>query len=446
MRCDTIFRRTALMMVCLVFVAARDVQAEPTPYQARVVVARAQVRSGPGENFYPTAALSAGELVEVHREAEGGWLAIRPPRDSFSWVFGRHVKLLDGGLAEIDKPNVDSRIGSRFSGKRNAVQVRLRKGEIVEVLGEEQEGGEKWYKIAPPAGEFRWIRANQVERIGPLAAGTSEGATDTVVVASASEEAAGGKDTVQIEAGTDQPGAASASAAAAPLDAGDSWQTKPASEQPAASEQGAAKNVPSLEANNLAARGGPIGDELNRALTEIEMRLSRMVSAPLQEWNTQRLERDCSGLLGLAKTDVEREAVKTTLAKIERFAAIGRRYQQGAGAGTQAGAMPPPITPIQDGLAVALAGSQQPAANGLGYDAVGILRPVVSRRPGAPQFALVDERGQVVAFVTPTPDMNLQPYVGRRIGVSGARGFIAEFQRAHVTAGRVTPLNDRLMR
>jgi hypothetical protein len=70
----------------------------------------------------------------------------------------------------------------------------------------------------------------------------------------------------------------------------------------------------------------------------------------------------------------------------------------------------------------------------------------VSKRPGAPQFALVDDRGQVISFVTPTPDVNLQPYLGHRIGVTGSRGYIPEFQRAHVTAGRVSPLGARIVR
>jgi hypothetical protein len=74
------------------------------------------------------------------------------------------------------------------------------------------------------------------------------------------------------------------------------------------------------------------------------------------------------------------------------------------------------------------------------------LRPVVSKRPGAPQFALVDERGQVVSFVTSTPDINLQPYLGHRVGIVGNRGYIPEFGRAHVTAKRVQPLNDRVLR
>ena len=44
------------------------------------------VRSGPGENYYPTDKLKAGQEVEVYRHDPGGWYAIRPPKGSFSWV------------------------------------------------------------------------------------------------------------------------------------------------------------------------------------------------------------------------------------------------------------------------------------------------------------------------------------------------------------------------
>lgn len=161
----------------------------------------------------------------------------------------------------------------------------------------------------------------------------------------------------------------------------------------------------------------------------MEVRLSRMASAPVNLWNTERLERDAGQLLARAQSPAEREAAQNTLGKIGRFAAIGRRTSAPATALAQVGQ--PPVTPLP-GTTLA-AGSGQ-------YDAVGILRPVVSRRPGAPQFALVDERGQVLSFVTPSPDVNLQPYLGRRVGVVGNRGFIAEFNRSHVTAARVTPM------
>ena len=80
------------------------------------------------------------------------------------------------------------------------------------------------------------------------------------------------------------------------------------------------------------------------------------------------------------------------------------------------------------------------------YDAVGTLKPVVSRRDQAPRYALVDDHGDVVTFVTASADVNLQPYVGKRIGVRGNRGFMPEYRRAHVTASRVTPLEEKLVR
>jgi hypothetical protein len=154
-----------------------------------------------------------------------------------------------------------------------------------------------------------------------------------------------------------------------------------------------------------------------------------MASAPPQLWNTERLQRDAEQLLAQAKTGAERDAVKLTMGKIDQFNSLARRYQHGGQA----------VSRQPSAVSQMLADSRQPTADSR-YDAVGILRPVVSKRPGAPQFALVDERGQVVSFVTPSPDVNLQPYLGRRVGIAGNRGFIPEFNRAHVTAGRVTPL------
>jgi hypothetical protein len=161
-----------------------------------------------------------------------------------------------------------------------------------------------------------------------------------------------------------------------------------------------------------------------------------MVAAPTNLWNTEKLERDTAQLMTKAKTQAERDAIGAMQQKINRFAEIGRRANPNAASVAQTGSAQ---GTIQANAAAV------PTANGQ-YDAVGILRPVVSRRPGAPQFALVDERGQVVSFVTATPDLNLQPYLGHRIGVYGNRGYIPEFQRSNVTASRVTPLNDRMVR
>ena len=76
------------------------------------------------------------------------------------------------------------------------------------------------------------------------------------------------------------------------------------------------------------------------------------------------------------------------------------------------------------------------------YDSLGILRAVVSRNRTAPRYALVDATGDVVSFVTPSPGVNLQPFLGRNVGVTGTRGYMPKYRRAHITAARVTPLNS----
>src|SRR6476659_7938639 len=136
--------RLALLCLLWTCICSEQVAAESLPYQARIIVVGAPVYSGPGDKFYRTYTLSQGDTVEVYCEKPGGWLAIRPPMGSYSWVAERDLIIKDGGLAEVVKDDVASRIGSRLSDRHNAAQVRLKKGEGVEILGEESIGGEKW--------------------------------------------------------------------------------------------------------------------------------------------------------------------------------------------------------------------------------------------------------------------------------------------------------------
>src|SRR5207237_37654 len=76
------------------------------------------------------------------------------------------------------------------------------------------------------------------------------------------------------------------------------------------------------------------------------------------------------------------------------------------------------------------------------FDASGRLINVVSQRPNAPPYAVVNADRVVVAFVTPAPGVNLRPFMGRQVGVSGQRGFIPELNKAHITASRITPLDQ----
>ena len=83
------------------------------PYTAYVTADDVYIRSGPGENYYVTDKLKVGTAVEVYRHDPGGWYAIRPPKDSFSWVSSRHLSLEGNNLATVTDERVASRVGSR---------------------------------------------------------------------------------------------------------------------------------------------------------------------------------------------------------------------------------------------------------------------------------------------------------------------------------------------
>ncbi|MEZ6136684.1 MAG: hypothetical protein R3C53_17445 [Pirellulaceae bacterium] len=134
------------------------------PQTVYVAVATAEVYSGPSTDTYPTGHLERGAALQVYHRSEDGWLGIRPPENSFSWVPAADAYLLPGGkVIEITSDKSVSWIGTELgSAKQYRWQVQLEAGEQLAVLGEtstaDREGRETlWYKIAPPRGEFRWI-------------------------------------------------------------------------------------------------------------------------------------------------------------------------------------------------------------------------------------------------------------------------------------------------
>lgn len=141
------------------------------PYTAYVVADDAYVRSGPGSQYYPTEQLPFGTPVEVYRHDPGGWYAVRPTAEAFSWVSSRYVKVETDTQGVIVADRVVARVGSAFSDVRDVIQIYLDRGETIELLGAKQFGSgdaaQIWYRIAPPAGEFRWIAGQHVSREPP---------------------------------------------------------------------------------------------------------------------------------------------------------------------------------------------------------------------------------------------------------------------------------------
>lgn len=378
------------------------------PYVAYVNSADVYVRSGPGRNYYPTDKLRKGEQVEIYRHDPGGWYAIRPPRQSFAWVSRRHLDPQPDGLAIVNSQRVVARVGSSLSDVREVIQVRLDKGEKVELLEPPAEAS-PWCKIAPPSGEFRWIFAKFVDREVP----------DDI--AQGEREAAAGQGYADARrADLPERDIRLASAADASQSAPHSNETH--SSEPEASEP---RTELSHQRRNVAGEAA-----LERDLDRIEMELSAIVVQDVSAWSFADLQRRGETLLRESQTSIERGRARVLLGKLARFEDIKLRHdasRQGA--------------PAVDPRMVAAGASDARRADAARFDGVGRLSPVISEKVGGPQFALVDASNAVVSFVTPAPGVNLRPFVDHYVGVNGQRGYMTDLQRQHIHAQRITVLD-----
>lgn len=380
---------------------------EAFPYTARIERAEAQVRSGPGEQYYTTQELKRGDEVEVYRHDPGGWCAIRPPEGSFSWVSGEFVARDDHDLGVVQGDQVLVRVGSLFGDIRDVIQVRLDRGERVEILemkpfrvGNQVQA---WYRIAPPAGEFRWVHQDDL-----LAEGTAPPReADPPAPATSVDEPA--------------PRAEPAPSRGA---------SAPASETAAADEDLPAPRV---------AVSGPV--DFRAQIDEIDLELAQIAARSPDRWDLNRVRAKAEAALARAETAVDRGYARQILSRIERFESIHERYLTVVEARKATDLVDRPRRDSGTDVTVR-AGPRSATDTAAGrFDGRGKLTQVVAPKPGAPQYALVDETGTITCYVTPAPGVNLRSYLGTEVGILGTRGYLTEQAAMHVTARQIAPLS-----
>lgn len=374
--------RNSILTLLVVFVV-ENARADDFPYIAYINSDDVYVRSGPGRDYYPTTKLAKGKPIEVYRHDPGGWLAIRPPAGSYSWVSARHLDPTESELAVVNSDRVVARVGSEFSDVRDVIQVRLERDEQVALL-EPPTHDSPWCKVEPPAGEFRWVFAEYVDRAPPSperkASGERFAGSDATAFAPTDVRLTGGADNSQL--------------APDPL------------------------------------AHAALQSELERvtALEQIDVELSQIVAEDISQWSFTSLQQRAQQSLQSADTALERGRARVLLDKLARFDEIKRRHDT--------------LRASTAGAAVASTAQPVPGAStDARFDGVGRLAPVLATKPGGPQYALLDERGGVRSFVTPAPGVNLRPFVDKQVGVSGQRGYIPDLQKQHVSAQRVTLLD-----
>ena len=129
-----------------------------------------EVRSGPSKKFYPTSKLALYDKVLVLRESKEapGWLEIKPPKGSFSWINGKFVKQVDArhGFVDCDPTRpVQILPGSKLvTQEPNRESMKLTTGTVVVVVDRpENVNGETWLPIEPHPSEVRYLPAEAVK-------------------------------------------------------------------------------------------------------------------------------------------------------------------------------------------------------------------------------------------------------------------------------------------
>jgi hypothetical protein len=342
---------------------------------------------------------------------------------SFAWVSSRYLKPTEDNLAVITEDNVSARVGSHFSDIRDVVQVRLQKGEMVELLDPPPRSAGRaenaWLRIAPPSGEFRWVSNKYLDAEYPR---------DGVRVAPPARKRSPHRSDDET---TDLPSGSSAPLIPAAALAGGVRESTAARDEPLRTK--------STKPRSLSAH------EFQAELERVELELSMMVIEEPSVWSFDALRARTDALLDQAETAVERGRARLLANKIARFDDLKQRQDAVLGMREQTDRTSRLLTGLRpkDGDT-----ARQPAKFEIDgrFDGVGQLTQVVSPKVGAPRYALVDEGGEVRCYVTPAPGVSLYNYVGRQVGVTGTRGYVPEQRASHIMARHVTPLEGQVLR
>jgi SH3-like domain-containing protein len=487
------------LALCSCWLALSIARAGEFPFTGYISAKQASVSAGPGRRFYVTDHLPRGSQVEVYREDDAGWLAIRPPEGSFSWVPAERVERMDGDVGKI-KSATESWIGTAVEQvKQHEHQVSLKPGELVQVLAEKHVGAsdqqETWLKIAPPAGEFRYVHSRDVSREPvavaepvpeqaeeeELAAEEPEATAQSEVSAEperfrpsagaialrdidevrsrlaamredlaelAGKRQVGGREVQLTQFKSSESGSASRSLSPdgfVPRKRRGSEQLQPAPLPSNQFARGAAATTARPKLDPLPriadARAGeranfaPSSPSVDRSIGDAADALAQ---CELKLSLMVAQDRSLWNLAGL-RQEVER-LVESGNDPAERGRARLlldkiKQFEETFDASQQG---PLHLADAADNTLPAVGSAADPR-----YDARGWLKPVVSKSKPIAPYAIVDADGKPLCFITPSPGLNLGRYANRQVGLYGRRGYIESLKTPHVTAERVIDL-DRL--
>jgi hypothetical protein len=185
------------MLVSTARAPAQEVPAPPRYLQKTIMVSEVEVRCKPSPAYYPTSKLKRGTAVLVLDKStkdHPGWLEIKPPPGSFSWVNSAYLDIQKDHTGIVKEgaenmPAVPVLVGSAVLDRKPDVEaLKLKRGALVVIIGQPMQAeGASWVPIEPTPQEVRYIPEDSVKGSaevpvaagipGPQVAGQSAGQT-----------------------------------------------------------------------------------------------------------------------------------------------------------------------------------------------------------------------------------------------------------------------------
>jgi hypothetical protein len=174
------------------------------------------------------------------------------------------------------------------------------------------------------------------------------------------------------------------------------------------------------------------------------MRLSEMVAGPENTWNLRPLAEEAQSLIEKGGDVMERGQARLLLERIEEFQRLSQPGLIASRGGVSRASYQSAIPTSSlggAGNAVSTADYVTPADQSR-YDATGWLVLVHGSDRSKPPYALTDDSGRIIAYLSPLPGLKFETLVNKPVGVNGLRGYLPQLQAAHIQAERVHPLNE----
>jgi hypothetical protein len=376
--------------------AAGDVSVPAVLYRATVSVPEAEVRSGPSTkpDLYSTNRLRQGDPVEVVKELEGGWLAIKPPAGSFSWINTRFLEQsnrTNWTVAVHPDVRVPVLYGSSLRDAKPTVEgTTVKRGTQLYAIGPARSADDGiWLPIDPPPTEVRYLRAEAVVKSAPV---------QTVSAAAPAAPAGGASPRAVVPAipASSSPGVLSVPGA------DPRWQ-----------------QAQQLEQAGNRAEAIRLYEELGQAVRNSDEDLALRAFTRAQY------------LRNAATTTALQPARPARTPEAHPIPSADNNRLQPMPASLRVPSPPSPCVPCQTTSA---------NAGHLQRSGAGRLRRSAWWLDGQPTYALEDAWGRLRMYVTAQPGVNLEPHLNRNVELFGSiiyRGYPPVY---HIKVVQVAPV------